>query len=357
MRNYTAPTVTLFKRKDSPYWHVSFFYKGERERQATPYTTRTEAEQHAKKMTDILRRKFYGLEEPPPKPPISLRDLADAYIKSGLAEGQVRDLTREVQSQRVNWFVAQLGGDRAAESIGEDAVIEWIGSSLKRQAIGRNKKLSATTVHNYLVAAKACYRWGLRRGLISTFPWQYARIPKAVTHRNIRIPEEDMLSIVSGLDLRRSQHRSIFLASFCGLRQEDHKAMHWEDWDWKTGVLRWKTNKNGQPITVVLPDAALAALNAVRGIGAMVPYPGTWATWERITKDLCGNKYSVKWFRHTFETGLAEAGVDFGVRQRLMGHASQNSTLGYEHVSVERLREAVNKLPWSRNGHAEVVSV
>jgi integrase len=357
MSKHKPPKVTVYKRKDSPYWHVSFFYKGERSREATHYRTRPEAEQHARKMTEILRRKFYGLDEPAPKAPISLEDLAQAYIKSGLAEGQVRDITRQVQSQRVNWFVAQLGGDRPAESISEDEVIAWTGSSLKRMAIGRNKKLSATTVHNYLVAAKACYRWGLRRNLISTFPWQYARIPKAATHRNIRIPDEDMVTIVSGLDVRRSQHRSILLASFCGLRQEDHKVLNWEDWDWKTGVLRWKTNKNGVPITAVLPEGIRAALNAVRGIGRMVPYPGTGETWKRITKKLSGSGYKVKWFRHTFTTGLADAGVDFGVRQRLMGHASQNSTLGYEHVSLERFREAVNRLPWSRSGHAEVVSV
>jgi integrase len=357
MAKHKPPNVTIYKPPDSPFWWAQFYYKGKRARQPTPYKTKPEAERYARLMTEKLRQKYYGLEAPVAIAPITLRALADEYIEKGLAEGRVREVTRKSQSQRVNWFVSQLGEDRAAESISEDEVVGWIATSLRRPTIGRVGRLSVTTVHNYLVAAKACYRWGVRRNLIGSIPWQHVRIPKAATHRNIRIPDEDVQTILNGLNLSRSQHRSILLACFCGLRQTDHAALTWEDWDWKEGVLRWTTNKNGRPVTVVLPEAVRVALARHRGIGQMVPRPGRTDTWKRITSNLCGEEYSFKWFRHTFETGLAEAGVDFGIRQRLMGHSTGNTTLGYEHVSVAKLREAVSRLPWSGGGQAAAATV
>jgi integrase len=357
MANHRPPNATAYKPPDSPFWWVQFRYKGKRTRQPTPYKTKPEADRYARLMTEKLRQRYYGLEAPKAITPMTLKALAEEYIEKGLAEGRVGSVTRKSQSQRVNWFVSQLGGDRAAESISEDEVVAWIAKSLKRSTIGRVGRLSATTVHNYLVAAKACYRWGLRRNLIGSIPWQHVRIPKAATHRNIRIPDEHVRTILAGLNLSRPQHRSILLACFCGLRQTDHASLKWEDWDWKTGVLIRDTNKNGQPITVVLPESIRAALASLRGIGPMIPQPGRTDTWNRITSKLCGKEYSFKWFRHTFETGLAEADVDFGMRQRLMGHSTHNTTLGYEHVSVARLREAVSRLPWSCGGQAEAVTV
>ena len=50
-------------------------------------------------------------------------------------------------------------------------------------------------------------------------------------------------------------------------------------------------------------------------------------------------------FRHTFLTGLAEAGVDEETRKALGGHSDNTASAGYVHgFSVERLRDGIEKL-------------
>lgn len=47
--------------------------------------------------------------------------------------------------------------------------------------------------------------------------------------------------------------------------------------------------------------------------------------------------------RHTFGTGLAEAGVDLPVIQQLLGHAHVDSSVGYIHLAPVRLRAAFDQ--------------
>ena len=69
---------------------------------------------------------------------------------------------------------------------------------------------------------------------------------------------------------------------------------------------------------------ALAREVELAGLGAGVP----------------GRHHPHKW-RHTYATELVRAGVDIHVVQRLLGHASIASTVGYTHLVLDDLRGAV----------------
>ena len=49
--------------------------------------------------------------------------------------------------------------------------------------------------------------------------------------------------------------------------------------------------------------------------------------------------------RHTFITGLANAGIPADIRQKLAGHADAKTHAGYTHHENEIFREAIKKLP------------
>jgi site-specific recombinase XerD len=49
--------------------------------------------------------------------------------------------------------------------------------------------------------------------------------------------------------------------------------------------------------------------------------------------------------RHSFNSALANAGVDVEVRQELTGHASAEQNESYTHRHIESLRKAVMKVP------------
>jgi len=56
-----------------------------------------------------------------------------------------------------------------------------------------------------------------------------------------------------------------------------------------------------------------------------------------------GHPYTAHQLRHTFATMLLESGADLLTLQRLLGHASVQTTQVYADVSVERLHEAVER--------------
>ena len=49
--------------------------------------------------------------------------------------------------------------------------------------------------------------------------------------------------------------------------------------------------------------------------------------------------------RHTFNSVLANAGVDQEVRQQLTGHASAAMNRRYTHLELKTMRAAISKLP------------
>lgn len=53
--------------------------------------------------------------------------------------------------------------------------------------------------------------------------------------------------------------------------------------------------------------------------------------------------------RHSFVTALAHANVAVELRQKLAGHASEEQSLHYTHPGFAALREAIEKLPGTRN--------
>ena len=56
-----------------------------------------------------------------------------------------------------------------------------------------------------------------------------------------------------------------------------------------------------------------------------------------------GRHHPHKW-RHTFATELVRGGVDIHVVQRLLGHTTIASTVGYTHLALDDLRDAVSRV-------------
>jgi integrase len=66
---------------------------------------------------------------------------------------------------------------------------------------------------------------------------------------------------------------------------------------------------------------------------------------ERTGKGRKGHSKGFHSLRHTFISGLANAGVAPEIRQKLAGHADAKVHARYTHHEIETLRGAVAKLP------------
>jgi integrase len=79
---------------------------------------------------------------------------------------------------------------------------------------------------------------------------------------------------------------------------------------------------------------------------AIMDKAGIVATVTRHTKEGRANKsLSFHSLRHSFNSGMANAGVSQEVRQRLTGHASPEMNKVYTHHELEPLRAAIGTLP------------
>ena len=94
-----------------------------------------------------------------------------------------------------------------------------------------------------------------------------------------------------------------------------------------------------------LPDSPLLLVNAHPFVTTALAGFGQEALAREVElagqgAGVPGRHHPHKW-RHTYATELVRAGVDIHVVQRLLGHASIASTVGYTHLVLDDLRGAV----------------
>jgi len=163
----------------------------------------------------------------------------------------------------------------------------------------------------------------------------------------------------------------ITLAATTGLRLGDAARLVWSSVELEVGLLRVETQKTGADVVLPIhPDLSAWLAKAPRGIGKAPVFPnlaglpvggrnGLSAGFASIMKKANvlpraveregkGRTTYSKGFhslRHTFVSGLANAGVAADLRQKLAGHADAKVHAGYTHHEIETLRAAVAKLP------------
>ena len=183
-------------------------------------------------------------------------------------------------------------------------------------------------------------------------------------------PEEvKKLAIAAG---EKSDWRgAILLAATTGLRLGDVANLTWAGIDNESGLIRVETQKTDAIVELPLhPDFAAWLATATQGIGKAPVFPSLAARYTGGRRGLSadfrgimksaeivsrsverkgeGRTTFAKGFhslRHTYISGLANAGVASDIRQKLAGHADAKVHAGYSHHERETLRDAVAKLP------------
>ena len=123
---------------------------------------------------------------------------------------------------------------------------------------------------------------------------------------------------------------------YTGIRSAEIHSIEWhEDY---IKVMESKTDAGIRDVP--LSDKAKSLL-------PLPPVPGYKTLWKRM-KALSANlgtRHNVHDCRHTFISLLTEAGVDARIIKKIVGHTAQDVTEDvYTHISLEAMREAVNKI-------------
>jgi integrase len=184
--------------------------------------------------------------------------------------------------------------------------------------------------------------------------------------------QDEVAGLVSAAGAESDWHGAIILAATTGLRLGDVVNLTWGAIDKETGLLHVETEKTGVAVTLPAhPDFVEWLEKRTRGIGKAPVFPalsgkniggnrGLSSQFRDIIvaakitgrvvekhgkKGRTRNSKGFHSLRHTFVSGLANAGVAADIRQKLAGHADAKVHAGYTHHEMETLRGAVAKLP------------
>jgi integrase len=372
--------AAVIKRKSSQYW--SAVWRDAQGRQiwrSTKHTDRIKAladaleyeradklagagslveAQAQKVLKDIIERAGTGdtLRTP------SIKDWLTDWIATKEAHKAASTAVR--YKQIVDEFLEHLG-IRVKRPLSAVASRDIESFLAKRRKAG----CSPTTINLDGKILRTAFNKARREGLITTNPAEAIDLPeKESVERGTFTPEEVKMLV----DAAKGEWKTLIqVGYYTGARLSDCCKLEWKDVDLTKGTLSYVQRKTGEEVTIPLHPELLSCLEqlastdnpvvlimpgmANKGPGgrhglsesfkAIVRKAGVDLQTVQGGGDRKISKRTFHALRHSFTSGLANAGVSPELRMKLTGHSSEAVHRGYTHHELEVLKSAVSKLP------------
>lgn len=239
------------------------------------------------------------------------------------------------------------------------------GTARKTPAAGR-KPYKPKTINHAIIAAKACWGWGVKFHYLPAGTNPFTAVPLLHTEDRERVLTDAEFQAL----LRHSTDaafRQVLLAfRYTSARPGEVRGLKWSqvDWDRSVAIIRQhktsrttkKKNKKARMIT--LSPCVLALLRYLQRRHGHQPYCFLNSEGRPWTKDALvqrmqslreragiapddnGEQVVLYTNRHTFITNAAKAGVSGPVLQHLAGHTDPATTERYVHLAAADLLKA-----------------
>jgi integrase/recombinase XerC len=260
---------------------------------------------------------------------------------------------------------------RWAAERGQDGLAAWELPVLRAYlSLLTSRGLKSASVIRKIAALRSFGRYLRQRGLITADPAGRLVLPRGGRRLPRFVPESEIQRLLDGPwpgDVRSLRDRAIIeLLYGTGMRLGELVRLDREDVDLAGGTARvlGKGDKErivcfGQPTTAALREYLAAMKSEPPGRGRPLftgrsgrrLHPRT--VQRRVHLHLGrlarAGGTSPHALRHSFATHLLDHGADIRAIQELLGHANLGTTQVYTHVSIEALRDAVDRFhPRSR---------
>lgn len=250
---------------------------------------------------------------------------------------------------------------------GRAAMDAWTLPNLRAYAsVLATRGASPRSIIRKIAALRSFGRYLMRRGLVERDPAQLLTLPRAGKRLPRFIPAEELARLLDGpwpTDARALRDRAVIeLLYGTGIRLRELVGLDRDALDLGAGTLRVMGKGRKERIVCFGPPARKAldlhiAANpppAGRGAGGRPLFAGPSGkrlhprtVQRRVHLHLArlarAGGASPHALRHSFATHLLDRGADIRLIQELLGHASLATTQVYTHVSIEALREAVDR--------------
>lgn len=231
--------------------------------------------------------------------------------------------------------------------------------------------IAARTRRAQLGALRRLYAWLMIEGNAPANPAQLLPSPRAAPPHTDTYSAAQVAAILTHTaslpDVRgRQRHVILTLLRYTGMRSQELRTLRRDALDLE-GARATVVGKRDRQRVVLLPRPTLPVLVGflvdvrphlppspllLANAHPFVTTPDSGFGMDALAREVelaglgagvPGRHYPHKW-RHTYATELLRKGVDVHVVQRLLGHGSISSTVGYLHLVPDDLREAAERL-------------
>lgn len=273
--------------------------------------------------------------------PLVQRMAEDMLIRN-LASSTIETYTYHVEN-----FLRHF--DRPAEQLGPEEIRQY------QLHLIREKKTGWSSFNQAVCGLRFFYRFTIPRD------WHVAMIPfnKQPKRLPLVLGQQDASQLMECT--RNFKHRTVLLTQYAaGLRLSESRHLQIQDIDSKRMQLRVRRGKGRKERCIPLSPRLLEALRDYWRVyrpptylfpGRTPDVPIGEATIQKALKVAAREAglspaISPHTLRHSFATGLLEAGVDLLTISRLLGHKSFTTTMIYLHVRQPHLNSTPSPLDW-----------
>lgn len=326
--------MSLYKRKDSPYWWVKIQIPG---RPAVSESTRTEdrvaaQEYHDRRAAELWRQA--KLKERP-------RHIWEEAVVEFLAQtAHKRD--HDGDKARLRYLDAFFAG----LYLDDHDALKGAVNRVKRE----KRERAAGTVNRYLATIRSVLRLAQREGMVDSVP--HLRLLPEPQKRIRWITQEEAQRLLAALPAHLKPAAAFALAT--GLRQSNVFGLEWAQIDMQRHVAWIYSDqaKGKRDIAVPLNPDALAILKGQ--IGQHDRYVFTYAgkpmqrpdkeTWRRACQKAGISDFRWHDLRHTWASWHVMNGTSLQELMELGGWRDIKMVLRYAHLSGEHLKKAASNV-------------
>lgn len=333
--------MSLYKRKDSPYWWVRFTHNGRRLQQGTGTADRLAAQQfHDKLKASLWEQDRLGV-----KPRRTWNDAVVRYLQE-----TGHKATHQEDIRKLRWIDSFLRG-MPLDSITRDKLAE-ISDAKAREATGATANRVLALVRAILRKAAYEWEWMDRAPKVRMFKEQSRRVrwlTRAEADALLRALPEHLADMVK-------------FALYTGLRQRNVTQLEWSQINMpnKEAWIHPDQAKAGKGIAVPLNDEAVAVLrrrmSKQQHLVRVFTYQGQplrWVNnhaWKKALRRAGIENFRWHDLRHTWASWHVQAGTPLYKLQQLGGWESAEMVQRYAHLAPEDLaKAAANIVPIATN--------
>lgn len=338
---------TLYKRKRSPYWWWNTDYNGRRFAKSTKMTNKTFAKKVQQKWDLDLILGDYSF--------LGLSSNSNQHIKSYVVE-YLKFLCNRTESNKTL---------RTSKGMLERFTDYMDKNRLKRlnEISVRNINqyldsldVSPKTKKNHLQAISSMMKQAVKEDILKSNPCELATLPKMIKNKAIHRPLQpvDLEIIFEGAG---SWYMFYAFLYHTGLRSSDVASLKYGNIDFTKKSIVSFVRKSRRIHEFPIADVLLEMVNR-NGKNDDPIFPSLYTEKEQNDKLVKPRKYmqallktnkrakaDLHSFRHTFNQSLTEMGMNIEDRQRLLAHASSDTTKIYTHPNFDLAMQYVNRIP------------